>query len=122
MPFASSHTICTRTPFWVRTLYALEARLTILRDTPSPDPALADPQSLALSALGWVLSDESRASRLLALTGLTPDELRAGLGDPGLLAAVLDFLTAHEADLVAAAEALGVTPQDLVTARGRLGA
>ena len=69
-----------------------------------------------------MLSDESRASRLLALTGLTPDELRAGLGDPGLLAAVLDFLTAHEADLVAAAEALGVAPQDLVTARGRLGA
>ena len=102
----------------MRTLYALEARLTILRDTPSP----ADPQALALSALGWVLGDESRASRLLALTGLTPDELRAGLGDPGLLAAVLDFLSAHETDLVAAAEALGIAPQDIVAARGRLAA
>jgi len=75
---------------------------------------------LALSALGWVLSDETRASRLLALTGLTPDELRAGLGDPALLVAVLDFLCAHEPDLVAAADALGVTPQDLVAARERL--
>jgi len=75
---------------------------------------------LALSALGWVLGDEGRASRLLALTGLTPDELRAGLGDPALLGAVLDFLCAHEPDLVAAADALGVTPQDLAHARERL--
>lgn len=96
----------------------MEARLTILRDIPSP----ADPQALALSALGWVLGDESRASRLLALTGLTPEDLRAGLGDPGLLGAVLDFLTAHEADLVDAADALGVAPQVLVAARERLGA
>src|SRR5687768_9733871 len=103
---------------WVHPLYALEARLTILRDVPSP----ADPQALALSALGWVLSDESRASRLLALTGLTPEELREGLGDPGLLGAVLDFLTAHEADLVAAADELGVEPRDLAAARERLGA
>lgn len=97
-------------------LYALEARLTILRDIPSP----ADPQALALAALGWVLADESRAERLLALTGLTPDELRAGLGDAGLLAAVLDFLAGHEADLVAAADALGVEPRDIVAARERL--
>lgn len=75
---------------------------------------------MALSVLGWVLSDESRASRLLALTGLTPDELRAGLGDPALLGAVLDFLCSHEPDLIAAAEALGVTPQDLAGARERL--
>ncbi|MET0588295.1 MAG: DUF3572 domain-containing protein [Novosphingobium sp.] len=92
--------------------------MTILRDTSSP----SDPETLALGALGWVLSDEDRASRLLALTGLTPEELRAGLGDPGMLAAVLDFLASHEPDLVAAAEALGVEPQDLAAARERLGA
>jgi hypothetical protein len=59
---------------------------------------------------------------LLALTGLTPDDLRAGLGDPATLGAVLDFLCAHEPDLVAAAEALGVTPPQLAAARERLGA
>jgi hypothetical protein len=69
-----------------------------------------------------VLSDEDRAGRLLALTGLTPDELRAGLGEVAVLGAVLDFLCAHEPDLVAAAEALGVTPQALAAARERLGA
>lgn len=81
-----------------------------------------DPTALALGALGWVLNDEPRAERLLSLTGLTPDALREGLGDPGVLSAVLDFLAAHEPDLVAAAEALGVTPGELLAAQQRLGA
>lgn len=67
-----------------------------------------------------MLSDENRAQRLLALTGLTPDVLRAGLGDPAVLAAVLEFLGAHEPDLIAAAEALGVAPADLAGAAERL--
>jgi hypothetical protein len=89
----------------------------ILREPKSPE---ADPQALALSALVWVLSDEDRRMRLLALTGLTPDTLRAGLGDVALLGAVLDFLCSHEPDLIAASEALGIEPQDLVSARERL--
>jgi hypothetical protein len=73
-----------------------------------------------LSALGWLLADSRRAERLLALTGLTPDALRAGLGDPAVLVAVLDFLAAHEPDLVAAAEALGVAPEELAGAGEKL--
>ncbi len=67
-----------------------------------------------------MLNDGPRAERLLSLTGLTADELRAGLGDPALLGAVLDFLCAHEPDLVAAAEALNVTPAQLAAARESL--
>lgn len=70
--------------------------------------------------LGWILSDGDRAGRLLALTGLTPDDLRASIGERATLAAVLDFLAAHEPDLVAAAEVLGVPPQSLSDARERL--
>jgi hypothetical protein len=77
-------------------------------------------QALALAALGWALGENGRADRLLALTGLTPDDLRARLDDPALLAAVLRFLEAHEPDLVACAEALGVKPAQLVEARRRL--
>ena len=73
-----------------------------------------------MGALGWLLADEDRAGRLLALTGLTPEELRAGLGDPAVLGAVLEFLCAHEPDLVAAADALGVAPTELASARERL--
>ena len=79
-----------------------------------------DAETLALAALGWALGEPARAQRLLALTGLTADDLRDRLGDPILLAAVLRFLEAHEPDLVAAAEALGVAPAVLVEARRRL--
>jgi adenine/guanine phosphoribosyltransferase-like PRPP-binding protein len=79
-----------------------------------------DPEAVALGALGWTLAEEARAQRLLALTGLSPDELRSRLGDRSALAAVIQFLEAHEPDLVACAEALGRTPAQLVEARRRL--
>ena len=99
------------------TLYALKARLTILRQAPSP---ATDPHALALAALGWILGQDDRAERLLSLTGLTPESLRQGLGDPAMLGAVLEFLCAHEPDLMAAAGALGIAPQELAAARERL--
>jgi len=71
--------------------------------------------------LGWLLADGPRAERLLALTGLTPEALRAGLDDPAVLGAVLEFLATHEPDLIAAAAALAVDPQALIAARERLG-
>lgn len=86
------------------------------RDDTNP----ADPEALALAALGWTLGEEARAQRLLALTGLDPAALRERLGEPGLLASVLAFLEAHEPDLLAAAEALNVSPAALVEARRRL--
>jgi hypothetical protein len=79
-----------------------------------------NPETVALAALGWALSEPARAQRLLALTGLEPADLRDRLGDPSLLAAILRFLEAHEPDLVACAEALDVAPADLVEARRRL--
>ncbi len=77
---------------------------------------------MALNALGWVLSDQDRAERFLSLTGLTPEELRASLGEPSTLGAVMDFLCAHEPDLLGAADALGVQPEVLVAAQRKLGA
>lgn len=75
---------------------------------------------LAIRALGWTLGEPSRASRLLSLTGLTPDALRAGLDQPAMQAAILAFLEAHEPDLTACAEELGVDPAELVAARQEL--
>ena len=85
----------------------------------SDDFSLND-HGLALSALGWTLAEQSRAERLLALTGLTPDDLRARIGDASVLAAILGFLEAHEPDLVACASALDVKPERLIDARRRL--
>lgn len=76
--------------------------------------------ALALQALAWTLSEPNRAQRLLDLTGLEPGELRARAGEPALLAATLGFLEAHEADLIACAEAVGCPPAALAAARQRL--
>jgi hypothetical protein len=83
----------------------------------APGERAAAAETVALSALVWILGDEDRARRLLDLTGLTPEQLRAGLTDPGLLAAGLRFLESHEPDLVACAQAVAVSPAELVEAR-----
>jgi Protein of unknown function (DUF3572) len=80
----------------------------------------SDPATLALLALAWTLSDERRADRLLALTGLDAEALRSGVGNPAVLGAVLDFLADHEPDLIACAQAVDTTPDALIVARGLL--
>ncbi|NCP19337.1 MAG: DUF3572 domain-containing protein [Erythrobacter sp.] len=79
-----------------------------------------DAEAIALSALGWILTDEKRAERLLSLTGLTPDRLRGGLGERSVQAAVLEFLAAHEPDLVLAADALDLDPAAIAAAQREL--
>jgi Protein of unknown function (DUF3572) len=79
-----------------------------------------DAAALALQALAWVLAEDARANRLLALTGLEPDGIRARIGDAAMLCAVLTFLESHEPDLIACAEAIGVKPQQLIAAQERL--
>ena len=100
--------------------YANRRTLTIERHPPSTGHHTGDADALALSALGWVLTDQDRAERLLALTGLTPEVLRERLTDRAVLAAVLDFLGNHEPDLLLAADALDVPPARLVAAREAL--
>lgn len=73
--------------------------------------------AIALSALGWTLAEDGRAQRLLALTGLSPEDLRSRVSDPAVLAATVGFLEAHEPDLLACAEALQVEPAELIEAR-----
>ncbi|NMW32844.1 DUF3572 domain-containing protein [Altererythrobacter sp. RZ02] len=75
---------------------------------------------MALALLGWILGDENRADRLLSLTGLTPDILRERLDDRSVLAAVLEFLLAHEPDLTKAADDLQIKPEAIVSAHQQL--
>lgn len=75
---------------------------------------------LALRALMWTLAEPQRALRLIDVTGLDPQDLRARIGDPTVLAAALGFLENHEPDLIACATDLGVSPDTLVSARHTL--
>jgi hypothetical protein len=77
-------------------------------------------ETLALAALAATLTDDRRAERFLALTGLSPDGIRARIGDHALLAACIGFLEAHEPDLVAVASAIGSAPEALLRAKAEL--
>jgi hypothetical protein len=90
----------------------------MLSRTTNNDPG--DAETLALAALAATLTDERRAQRFLDLTGLDADELRARAGERSLLAAALAFLEAHEPDLLAVAQAIGIKPKNLIAARAEL--
>jgi hypothetical protein len=79
-----------------------------------------DPQALALAALAATLADDRRARRFLDLTGIGTDELRHRADDPALLAALISFLEAHEPDLIAVSEDIGVEPVKLAAIRHEL--
>lgn len=79
-----------------------------------------DAMTIALMALGWIMSDGPRAERLLALTGMDVDSLRDGIEQPAILGAMLGFLADHEPDLIACADAIGTTPTALIAAQERL--
>jgi len=81
------------------------------------DPTTNDPMALALLALTATLADQRLAERFLSLSGIDPPELRQRAADPDLLVALLQFLEAHEPDLVAVADEIGVKPEALVAAR-----
>jgi hypothetical protein len=85
-----------------------------------PEKLASDPHAIALEALAWILSDQPRAERFLGLTGLNPDTLRQTAGQASTHRAVLDYLLAHEPDLIAAAEHLQLAPDRLAQARREL--
>ena len=84
------------------------------------DTNLPDADVLGLQALVWAIGEPDRASRLIAVTGLDPDDLRARAGEPAVLAAVIGYLESYEPDLVACASALTVSPEALVAAHAAL--
>ncbi len=84
------------------------------------DTNLPDADVLGLQALVWAIGEPDRADRLIAVTGLDPDDLRARAGEPAVLAAVIGYLESYEPELIACASALGVPPQALVAAHEAL--
>lgn len=80
-----------------------------------------DAIDLALKAVMWIVSDDERAGRLLELTGLSPDDLRAGLSNKAMLSDMLGYLTNYEPDLIAFAEHGNVPPETIALAYFALG-
>ena len=69
-----------------------------------------------MAAFAHIAEDEARVERFAALTGLDPADMREAARQPGFFSAVLDYLSGHEPDLVAFAEAAGLDPARVAAA------
>ncbi len=76
--------------------------------------------ALAITALGYLAGDPEHLERFLALTGVSPTDIRSAAGEPGFLAGVLDYVAGDEALLRAVAAHAGVAPEQLDRARHTL--
>jgi hypothetical protein len=79
-----------------------------------------DAEDIATAALGFIAGDPTLLRRFLDLTGIEPSGIRRAAGEPGFLAGVLRFVTAHEPTLMAFAEAEGIDPARIAAAARNL--
>lgn len=57
----------------------------------------AHAETLALTALTWLVAQDDLRDVFLGATGASQDDLKSGLADPGFLGSVLDFLCMDDA-------------------------
>jgi hypothetical protein len=91
------------------------------RPSPSASAQRDRAEAIAIEALGFLASDDTRIERFLALSGLGPENLRQAAADPGFLAAVVDHVAGDESLVLAFAANSGRDPTDIQHAREALG-
>ncbi|UYV36256.1 DUF3572 domain-containing protein [Rhodobacteraceae bacterium D3-12] len=77
-------------------------------------------ETLALTALAWLVGDEEMLSIFLGSTGAAADELSLRARDPQFLGSVLDFLLMDDAWVVAFCDNAGVSYDQPMQARAAL--
>ncbi len=79
-----------------------------------------DAEIVALKALTFLAQSPDDLERFVALSGITPETLRARADDPEILAAVVDFLLADDARITGLCDSLAIDPQTLQAVRRAL--
>lgn len=97
-----------------------DRRATVNRRINGTPARVEDAQAIAVEALAFLATDDERLGRFLALTGLSPDTIRAAAASPGFLVAVLDHLAEDESMLVAFSANAGRDPAAVAKARAVL--
>lgn len=77
-------------------------------------------ETLALTAMSWLLGDADRAQGFLAATGATPGDLVQQATDAVFLGAVLDHLLSEDALVIGFCDAAGVSYGAPMHARAQL--
>jgi hypothetical protein len=79
-----------------------------------------DAETIAIKALSFLAGRPEELGRFLALTGIDPSSLRQSAAEPGFLGGVLDFLLQDEPLMMVFAEAEGIAPAAIASARHHL--
>jgi Protein of unknown function (DUF3572) len=74
-------------------------------------------EAMAVEVLSFLAENRAHLDRFLALSGLSPENLRAAANEPQFLAALLDYLLADEAALSAFAAKSGHEAAAIVRAQ-----
>jgi Protein of unknown function (DUF3572) len=80
------------------------------------DRNIRDAEDIAISALSWLVRDESLLRRFLDLSGIEASDIRTAAAEPGFFAGVLKFIAAHEPTLNAFAAAETIHPSAVMKA------
>jgi hypothetical protein len=86
------------------------------KNTANQQAISAQAEETAASVLGWLAGEPDMFQRFLDLSGITPDQIRQAIADPGFLAGMIDFIMGHEPTLLAFCEATGTKPETVVAA------
>lgn len=74
-------------------------------------------ETLALRALAWLAGHDELCPVFMGSTGTSVDDMRVRATDPAFLASVLEFLTMHDAWVVAFCDAHGYAYENPLQAR-----
>jgi len=77
-------------------------------------------ETLAAAALSFIAAEPERLAHFLAVTGLTPQSIRAAAREADFLAGVLDHIADDERLLLAFASESGRNPNEVMRAREAL--
>ncbi|PCI59600.1 MAG: hypothetical protein COB37_11180 [Kordiimonadales bacterium] len=77
--------------------------------------------SYAFAAIGHIMQNDDLRDRFMALSGLSPEDIKESIEDPAFLASILEFFINHEPDLINLAEDKNVAPEAIVKAWRSLG-
>jgi len=77
-------------------------------------------EALAIQAITFLAEDDKRLTHFVMETGMMPDAFRERGADPQLLAAIMDYVIAHDDRLVNFAAFAQVKPATVVAARRAL--
>lgn len=78
--------------------------------------SLDQAEEIAIHGLSFLAGNQDRLGRFLSLTGIGPGELQRALGDPNILAAVLEYILGDEPLLLELSANRNLPPDDIVLA------